>query len=198
MKTNSIITASLVLAIAGMGSSCSSSKDKKVVTRDQDTALKTTNKAMSTSEDPDAYYSVVEFDRGSKNLNDRSRRSIRTFIEKAKKSGKEFDDIKIMAWADKEYPSQGMALDKKDVTIASERSESIERFLKKDLATDGDFATYNMAKRPNKMSEFLKSDDFETKKTFEVSGSAPTAESSELATFMNNKSSKALIMVDYE
>lgn len=196
MKTNSIITASLVLAISGLGASCSS--DAKKTTNVSETPLKTSNTVSETMESHDAYYTVVEFERGSEGLSENNKKAIRAFMENAKKSGKEIDDIKVMAWADKEYPAKGSQIEKKDVRIADGRSESITRFLKKDLDADGDYESYNMAKRPNKISEFLKSDDFETKKTFEVSGSAPTSSSDQLATFMNNKAGKALIMVDYE
>jgi len=205
MKTNCIITASLIVAIAGMGSSYASD-DKRVVPADTGTpAAATTNPTSPTSqavtktmEGEEAYYTVVEFDKGKDKLNESSKKALRKFIEKAQKEGREIDDIKIMAWADKEYPVQGAKVDKKDIKIAKERSEAIEDYLKDDLDTDGDYASFNMAKRPNKVNEFFKSDDYKTKKTFEESGSSPTSTSEELATFMNNKAGKALIMVDYE
>jgi hypothetical protein len=83
-----------------------------------------------------------------------------------------------------------------DVKIATERSKAIEKYLKEDLKADGDYATYNMAKRPNKVSEFFRADDYKTKRIFEKSGAAPSG--TELSAFMNSKASKALIMVDYE
>lgn len=205
MKTNSIITASLLVAIAGMGSGCSSDEKRTAPAETGTSTATTTNPSTPTSqavtkamEGEEAYYTVVEFEKGKDKLSESSKKALKNFIEKAQKEGREIDDIKIMAWADKEYPVQGAKVDKKDVKIAEERSEAIEDYLKDDLDTDGNYASFNMAKRPNKVNEFFKGDDYKTKKTFEESGSAPTSASEELATFMNNKASKALIMVDYE
>jgi hypothetical protein len=52
-----------------------------------------------------------------------------------------------------------------------------------------------MAKRPNKVNEFFRGDDYKTKKIFGKPGSAPAG--TELNAFMKDKAGKALIMVDY-
>lgn len=143
-----------------------------------------------------AYYAVLEFNKGTQRLSDASKRELKEFIISAQKEGKTIDDIKILAWADKEYPAKDMNLSDRDVKMATERTKSIEKYLKDDLNTDGNYATYNMAKRPNKVSEFFRGDDFKTKRIFEKSGAAPAG--SQLTAFMNSKASKALIMVDYE
>ena len=143
----------------------------------------------------DAYYAVLEFDKGTQRLSEESKKNLREFVVAAKRDGREFDDIRILAWADKEYPSKGSKLSKQDIKIANARSKAIEKYLKEDLDTDGDYATYNMAKRPNKVYEFFHGDDYKTKKIFEKPGSAPAG--GQMSSFIQNKSSKALIMVDY-
>ncbi len=152
-------------------------------------------KVVAEKSDNDAYYAVLEFDKGTQKLSEKSKRDLKEFVAAAKKDGREFDDIHILAWADKEYPAKGGKLTKQDVKIANERSKAIEKYLKDDLDTDGDYATYNMAKRPNKVNEFFRGDDYKTKRIFEKPGSAPAG--TQMSSFMNNKSSKALIMVDY-
>lgn len=157
-----------------------------------ETANQNTN---AVDKEENAYYTVLEFNKGNQRLSDAAKRDLREFVKSAKKEGREIDDIKILSWADKEYPGQGPALSDRDIKIASERSDSILKYLKDDLKTDGDYATYNMAKRPNKISEFFKSDDYRTKRVFEKPGFTPIG--TQISAFMKNKTSKALIMIDY-
>lgn len=192
------IAGALVLSLAL--ASCSSTKKtedghrgKELSTANKVEAAKTNEAVIKNNGE---YYAVLEFDKGTQRLSDASKRDLREFIASAKKEGREIDDIKILAWADKEYPARQKALSDRDVKIANERSKSIEKYLKDDLNTDGNYATYNMAKRPNKVSEFFRGDDYKTKRVFEKSGAAPAG--GQLTSFMNNKASKALIMVDYE
>jgi hypothetical protein len=159
------------------------------------TTTGTTN-ATAVAQNDGAYYAVLEFKKGTQRLSDASKRELKEFIASAQREGKAIDDIKILAWADKEYPAKDTKLPSRDVKIANARSEAIEKYLKDDLNTDGNYATYNMAKRPNKVSEFFRGDDYKTKKIFERSGAAPAGTT--MTAFMNSKASKALIMVDYE
>ncbi len=189
------ITAALLLSLAA--TSCSSTHKAPHTPVAKATSMDEVNKeASAVNRDNSAYYAVLEFDKGTQRLSDASKRDLREFVTSAKKDGREIDDIKILAWADKEYPGQGPALSDRDIKIAKERSKAIEKYLKDDLKTDGDYATYNMAKRPNKVSEFFKADDFKTKRIFEKPGSAPAG--TQMTSFMNSKASKALIMVDYD
>ncbi len=191
MKSKGIFAA-LLLALAT--TACSSSSNMETA--------KTTNTSsapapkVATPESTDAYYAVLEFDKGTQRLSEKGKRNLKNFIDAAKKEGKPIDDIKILTWADKEYPNEkGEKLSDRDVSIAKERNKSIEKYLKEDLKTDGDYATYNMAKRPNKVSEFFRSDDYKTKKVFGQPGAAPMG--ADLNAFLKNKAGKALIMVDY-
>ena len=142
------------------------------------------------------YFTVLKFEKGTKRLSEASKRDLKAFVASAQKDGREIDDIKILAWADQEYPATGTKLSDHDITMAKERSKAIEKYLKDDLKTDGNYASYNMAKRPNRVSEFFHADDYKTKRIFEKSGAAPSG--TELSAFMNSKASKAVIMVDYE
>jgi hypothetical protein len=194
MKLTKIASALILTAVVA---SCSSTKDNdghrgKEISAHHAEA----KKAPVITNNNGEYYAVLEFDKGTQRLSDASKRDLREFIASAQKEGKTIDDIKILAWADKEYPAKEMRLSDRDVKMANERSKSIEKYLKDDLNTDGNYATYNMAKRPNKVSEFFRGDDYKTKRIFEKSGAAPAG--SQITSFMNSKASKALIMVDYE
>ena len=142
------------------------------------------------------YYVVLNFDKGNQRLSEASKRDLREFVASAQRDGRNIDDIKILSWADKEYPKDGTKLSDRDVRIANDRNKSIEKYLKDDLKTDGSYATYNMAKRPNKINEFFKADDYKTKRIFERKGSAPAG--TNIDNFVASKVGKSLIMVDYE
>ncbi len=190
MKLNRVIGAlTLVLLVGGCSSGETGATKEKIK---QDRGQTSQAVARTNSE----YFTVLEFDKGTQRLNEKSKRDLREFVASAKKDGREINDIRILAWADREYPGKGARLNDRDVKIAKERTESIVTYLKDDLNTDGNYATYNMAKRPNKVSEFFRGDDYKTKRVFEKTGAAPAG--SELTAFMSSKASKAVIMVDYE
>jgi hypothetical protein len=196
MKLKSIASALLVTLAVASCSSSSKNEDGhrgKIISSNAAVEAPKANEAIIKNNGE--YYAVLEFDKGTQRLSDASKRDLREFIASAKKEGREIDDIKILAWADKEYPAKQTALSDRDVKIATERSKAIEKYLKDVLNTDGNYATYNMAKRPNKVSEFFRGDDYKTKRIFENSN-VPAG--TQMASFMNNKASKALIMVDYE
>ncbi|MBY0415063.1 MAG: hypothetical protein K2Q18_12910 [Bdellovibrionales bacterium] len=189
------ITSALLLAV--IMASCSSTDEKRHVGKEatvNHAEMKKTTQAVARNNGE--YYAVLEFDKGTQGLSNSSKRDLKEFIMSAQKEGREIDDIKILAWADKEYPAKETALSDRDVKMATERTKSIEKYLKDDLKTDGNYATYNMAKRPNKVSEFFRGDDYKTKRIFEKSGAAPAG--TQMTSFMNSKASKALIMIDYE
>ena len=185
------------IAIAGLMSltlvACSSHKTENVKTVSTVEPSKT---SQAVADSHGSYYAVLKFDKGTQRLSNASKKDLREFVTSAQREGREINDIKILAWADREYPATGVKLTDRDVKMANERSESIEKYLKDDLNTNGDYETYNMAKRPNKVSEFFKGDDYKTKRIFERSGAAPAG--TDMQSFMNSKASKALIMVNYK
>lgn len=190
MKLKGIAIAALLSLTAV---SCSSNQTTETKAVKTEVPSKTTQAVV---ENNGAYYAVLEFDKGTQRLSEASKKDLRDFVASAQREGRAIDEIKILAWADREYPATGVKLTDRDVKMATERSKSIEKYLKDDLNTSGDYETYNMAKRPNKVSEFFKGDDYKTKRIFERSGAAPTGK--DMQAFMNNKASKALIMVDYK
>jgi hypothetical protein len=156
------------------------------------------NTAAAVNKSNGAYYTVLEFDKGSDKLSDKSKQELQEFVRRTDVAGKRVEDIKVMAWPDHEYPGNAVKLSKDDVNLADDRTEAIEHYLKKDLNASVDVSTFNMAKRPNKISEFVRSDDYKTKKVFEKTGAMPTGSGGDLASLVNSKASKALIMVEFE
>lgn len=191
MKLKGISTALLLTVFVV---SCSSTEDGRVAKSASKENVSSTSQAAAKNNGE--YYAVLEFDKGTQRLSDASKRDLREFAASALRDGREIDDIRILSWADKEYPQSGAKLSDRDVKIANERAKSIEKYLKEVLKTDANYATYNMAKRPNKVSEFFRADDFKTKRIFEKSGSSPAG--TNMDNFVSSKAGKSLIMVDYQ
>lgn len=189
MKLKGIAIAAL-LSITAVSCSSTKNTEKEMAKADP------TPTTQAVAANNGAYYAVLQFDKGTQRLSEASKKDLREFVASAQREGRPIDEIKILAWADREYPATGVKLTDRDVKIANERSKSIEKYLKDDLNTSGDYETYNMAKRPNKVSEFFKGDDYKTKRIFERAGAAPAG--TDMQAFMNSKASKALIMVDYK
>lgn len=138
-------------------------------------------------------FTEIEFEPGKDALTQSSREKLRQFSNDVTAQGREIDEIKVLAWSDRSYPTSQQKASKQDIDLADKRASNIEEFLEKDLNNRGDVDTFNMAKRPYKVSEILRTDDYETKTLFERAGVA----SSE-GELTSDKTSKAVIFVTYE
>ncbi|MBC7714633.1 MAG: hypothetical protein H7177_14905 [Rhizobacter sp.] len=194
MKLKRIGAALLLTMVAA---SCSSNNHHAAAPATKTASIESTNEtSKAVAKTNSEYYAVLKFDKGTQRLSEASKRDLREFVASAQRDGRNIDDIKILSWADKEYPSDGKKLSDRDVKIANERNKNIEKYLKNDLKAEGSYATYNMAKRPNKITEFFKADDYKTKRIFERKGASPAG--TNIDNFVTSKAGKSLIMVDYE
>jgi hypothetical protein len=185
MFSKSIVTGGFfILTTLALFASCQHTKD----TRREDS-----NVARATAQAGGRTYTEISFKNGSDELTDTSREKLRELTAEAARQGKKVDEIKILSWADVDYPAEGQKVSDKQVTLAKDRAKNIEKYMKDDLNAKGDIDTYNMAKRPYKLGEIFKTDDYEVKEIFERSGAAPTA-----GRMPSKKMSKAVIFVKYE
>lgn len=181
-----VATMSLVLA-----SGCSSSPAKKK------SAEQKTQTKVDAPEVMGSLYTTVVFDKGKSNLSAINKESLQKLAETAHKNKKRIDEIRILSWADKEYPDKVKGINKeKDINLASERAERIKDYLENDLKETEDIDWYNMARRPNLLSKILRDDEFEVKEAFESSGTTGSRLPSGETSF--TKASKALVIIDYE
>lgn len=143
------------------------------------------------------YYTTVIFDKGRAYLNSENKENLRAFTEVAHQSPKRIEEIRVLAWADTEYPDEikGKA-SQKDVLLAGERAQNIQKYLEESLNESSNVDSYNMAKRPNLVSKLLKSDDFKVKEAFETTGM--TGEKLPDGNISYTKASKAIVIIDYE
>ncbi len=144
---------------------------------------------------PGAEYAVVKFQKGSHALSDSGRQEINRIANRSVNEGRKINDIKILAWADREYPNQGIKANSKDVHLAGDRADVIKSYIKHDLNTNAKVDEHNMAKRPGFLSELVKTEDFKIKNKIENSGLTKNGTANP---FLGKKESKALVLITYE
>ncbi len=78
------------------------------------------------------HYTVVNFQPGTKELSKEEQNKIHQLTELAERHG-HIHEIRILAWADRDYPSSGQNVPKGDSKLADERAAAVKALLKKDL-----------------------------------------------------------------
>ena len=142
------------------------------------------------------HYTTVVFEKGKKELSGEDKKLINDLVHRAHETDKAIDEIRILAWADKEYPDQKTEAARNDITLARERAQAIKNYLEDDLKETEDIDSFNMARRPDFLSKLLKDDEFKVKEAFKESGA--TASTLPDGKVSYTKASKALVIIDYE
>lgn len=184
----SLALASLSLVFAA-GCTSPSAKKKSV-----ETAQAKEEKVPAVS---GTYYTTVIFDKGKSSLSEASKNHLKELAARAHKRGKPIEEIKILAWSDKEYPDKvkGKA-STGDIILASERAQKIKNYLEDDLKESDDIDAFNMAKRPDLVSKLFRDDEYDVKTAFEQTGTTGTRLDDGSVSY--TKASKALVIIDYE
>lgn len=167
-----------------MLSGCSSSPAEKQVAEDKSPSV------MGT------HYTTVVFPKGQKTLSSSDKKNLTDLAAKAHESDRRIDEIRILAWPDKEYPDPKTQPSTSDIQLASERAQEIRNYLEDELKETGDIDSFNMARRPDFLSKLLKDDEFKVKEAFQESGA--TASKLPDGSVSYTKASKALVIIDYE
>ena len=97
--------------------------------------------------------------------------------------------VKVISWADDEYPSKReRKLKREEMDLAKRRGEAVQNYLK---SRNGklEFELYNMAQRPGTFSEFVGSADARIKNSLERAGVSTTEEKS------TSKARKVIVML---
>ena len=135
----------------------------------------------------------VEFDEGKYNLQPGEADEIKNAINEAKKNG-QIAEVKVLSWADQEYPAKGTKAPKSSVKLANNRADTIKTVMKNELGVK-DVDTYNMAQRPNTIQELIKTNSAKVKAEMETSGAAPTKTEDTGLFGLKGKKSAALVLV---
>ncbi len=197
MKTSSKI---LSLALASMLAACAHTKSKEELAKHPEEAPPKTavEKPVESSieakqvaaEEEASYVTEFTFSKGKNTLTADAQARLTKILAEARKHG-EIEDIKVITWADAEYPSvHAHALSKKQVNLATRRNDEVKRFFKK-MDKGITVSTYNMAERPRMLSDFLGTPNARVKKSLEVAG-IPNSDTSVKSPA---KASKSIVMV---
>ena len=149
-------------------SSCSSTKkvEPQTVSVDSQKSISNNNIGVENSA---SWYTELNFKKSSAHLDNSDYVALDDLVMKSKRSGK-IDEIKIISWADVEYPqSKGRHASNGQKNLAEQRNKNIKKYLKKNYPSIN-VEVYNMATRPNALQELFNTSDARTKKSIETAG----------------------------
>lgn len=135
----------------------------------------------------------VTFDTGATQVTDGMKEEVKKAIEEARGAGK-VKEVRLVVWADREYPADGTKASPQDVTLADSRGEQLQAYLKNDLKV-GKVTAFNMAKRPNTIQKWFGTKTAETKGGIEATGGAPKTDAETGILNQNAQASKAVLMI---
>lgn len=160
-------------------------------------AVSITAQAWTTTQDAAdrmgaAQVKEISFDKNSDKLTDMQKTELRNAVNEAAQKGK-IDEVKVLAWSDKEYPAEKGKQSKDDVNLAKNRLKNLKAFLKDELKVK-DIDAHNMTERPNALEKLLNTSDAKVKNAAEAAGAAPTDGNTGIFD-MKAQASKAAVMI---
>lgn len=101
----------------------------------------------------------IDFNEGQSTLTEEAKAEIRELVRVAGTKGK-ITEIKVAAWADKDYETDRDKPSKTDRTLSGDRAQAVKNYLKSNLAI-ANVNDYNMSERPNPLQKLIpvKSED---------------------------------------
>jgi hypothetical protein len=184
-----LIYGSLILSLALAGCSTESKKKEEA----EHAANVSMEAKQLAAEEKAPYVAELSFDKGSANLTKDAKSNLKSLIAKAKAAGK-IDEVKVVTWGDSEYPSvHTKKLSKAEVDLVKKRNENIEKYIE-DVSRGSSVKTMSMAERPDKVSQFVGTDEAKTKKSLEQAG-IPTTDS---AMKSPSKASRSIVIISLE
>jgi hypothetical protein len=118
---------------------------------------------------------------------------VKDIVQDAAAVGK-VEEVKIISWADREYPGADQKASSADVKLAEERANHIKKYVKDTLRVKS-VTTNNMAKRPNAVQEIFETSQAKVKAKLESTGAAPSTQSETGFLGFKGKASESLILV---
>lgn len=136
------------------------------------------------------FVTEVAFNEGSDALTNGSQQNLTDLISRAKSTG-QIDEVKIVSWADREYPAEAAKkLAKQERDLANNRNTRIKDFLK-NVDRSLDIDAVNMAERPGTLSKLFNTDSAKIKKSLEVAGISQTGSPA----YAFQKAGKSMVMI---
>lgn len=188
----STLRLTLLILATGAVLSCASKADK--VTAAEPLVQTETVANRAAREADSAYFVDVEFAKGSSVLSESSISTISALVHRARAEG-ELQDVKVLSWADEEYPSASRKkLSKLQRNLAAARAKSVEAHIK--TLKEGPRAglkveMHNMAERPSAVSRWFNTTDAKFKRSLVAAGLPTTAEDAPVT----GRASHAVVLV---
>lgn len=190
MQARMLLTAAMATISLVFAAGCAQTPAKK-------NSLETASQETKAPVVIGTHYTTIIFEKGKSNLTADGRELLRELSRKAHGSDRKIEEIKILAWADEEYPDPAKAkASTKEIILASQRAQSVRDFLENDLEEKKDIDSFNMARRPDFLSKLFRNEEYEVKKSFEMTGTTASRLPSGEISF--TKASKAIVIIDYE
>lgn len=194
-KKNFIIQATTAAVVSlALGTACKhSSRTGEVTDVGSNRTAFTDAQAVteSVSREVNASYVVeLQYKKGTSDLTEESKKRLNNLVQTASSQGR-LDEIKVLSWADQEYPSaQQKKLSQAQRDLANRRNENVENYIES-MKWNVDVDTYNMAKQPNAFSRWFNTSDARLKKSLVAAGLPTTADSPQHP----SKASHSIVMV---
>ena len=167
MKSSSYSMHFLVIGLALIASSCAEPGRKA------ETLPPSLEAKIVAQEQKASYVTEISFDKGSTTLTPSAKSKLDETMQRARNAGV-IDEIKVIAWADREYPSKAKkTLTKGQQKLAAGRGKAIDSYLKQQTPATVD--NYNMSERPNALAKLFSSSDARIKRSLAEAGIATTA-----------------------
>lgn len=121
------------------------------------------------SEEESNLITEISFAKEKAAVSKQAQEELKTLATKAKAKG-EIDTVKVITWADMEYPSvHEKELSDKEKNLVKKRNDNIEKYLNQ-IAPKTKVETISMAERPGALAEMFSTDDASVKKSLETAG----------------------------
>ncbi|MFL5784746.1 MAG: OmpA family protein [Bacteriovoracaceae bacterium] len=143
-----------------------------------------------------APYTALQFEKGKSKLTSESQNFLNELAKKASRPGREITGIKVLAWADKEYPAEGEKPKRKDVVLARDRGTIVKKYIQEDLHSSERIEVFNMAKKPDIVDRAIKDEEFRVKQDVARTGVSSTRLPSGETSW--TKAGKVIVIVDYK
>jgi hypothetical protein len=136
----------------------------------------------------------VEFDKNDAEINEIGKHDLDDLIRDTGTSSDSIQEIRVIAWSDREYPKSKGLYTREDIELAKLRANKVKEYLAKNLKTKK-IVTFNMADRPNALQSMFNTTGAKTKTTLEQNGAAPNTEKGTGLFAEKSKSRTAMILV---
>jgi hypothetical protein len=137
------------------------------------------------------FVTELNFEKGESHLSHEAKARVTKILKQAGEKG-QIEQVKLISWADNEYPSvHTKVLPEKEKNLADSRNREIESFIASKGETTPVIEKFNMAERPGALAEMVGTENARLKGTLEKAG-IPNTDTSVKSP---SKASKAIVMV---